>query len=68
MILDEGPRPEEAKLEWMDLNIEAGTVDITAVKGHRHGVLRVADLFPSRSRSLPERLRRNLSLRVEIDF
>ena len=54
-LKDTGADPGElAKLRWTDVNIEAGTVNITPVKGHKPRVLRVSDQFLSRVQALPK--------------
>jgi integrase len=54
-LKDTGADPGElAKLKWTDLNIEAGTINIKPVKGHKPRVLRVSDQFLSRVQTLPK--------------
>jgi integrase len=54
-LKDTGADPGElAKLKWTDLNIDAGTVNITPVKGHKPRVLRVSDQFITRVQTLPK--------------
>jgi integrase len=54
-LKDTGADPGElAKVKWTDLNIEARTVNITPVKGHKPRVLRVSDQFLSRVQTLPK--------------
>jgi integrase len=54
-LKDTGADPGElAKLTWIDLNVEARTVNITPVKGHKPRVLRVSDQFITRVQNLPK--------------
>jgi integrase/rubredoxin len=52
-LKDTGADPGElAKLTWIDLNVEARTVNVTPVKGHKPRVLRVSDQFIARVQNL----------------
>jgi integrase len=53
-LKDTGADPGElAKLKWKDINNEAGTVNITPVKGHKARVLKVSEQFLRRVGTLP---------------
>jgi integrase len=55
-LKDTGCDPGElAKLRWIDINWEAGTVNIRPVKGHSPRLLKVSDEFLRRVSTLPRK-------------